>query len=517
MARTPLMRMLRRATRQAALEIRAAEGPIASGAALPTRRHILLGGGAAGASMFFPLPALAAEARTAIIGAGLAGLTAAHELKQTFQLNADVYEGNTRVGGRCFTARGLFAQNQIAEHGGELIDTDHFAIRRLAKELGLQLTDVLDAVPPNTKEKYLFDGEPYNLDKATRDWQPIFDLVRQQSKAIGNFSYKHSTSAARRFDAMSISEWVRKFVPGGRASQLGKLIENAFTEENALDADKQSALCAVPTLAEDPRNNFNLYYTDSDQRFHIEGGNDQIATIIANQLGARLSTGTPLLAIKRLDNGNFRLTFGNGAGVFEREYHRVILTVPFSVMRVAVDYENAGFSDLKMRSIAELLMGASCKTQLQFTNRRWYATGCNSEIRRNAVAFDTTWDVTRGQPGNFGILNFFAGGTQAFRAGELDNATLADLLLQQASALIPGLRPLWNGMMIKDAWQLNPWSYGSYSTYQPGYQTTLLGIEREPEGNCFFAGEHTASQNGFLNAAVQSGLRAAREVAASLR
>jgi len=82
--------------------------------------------------------------------------------------------------------------------------------------------------------------------------------------------------------------------------------------------------------------------------------------------------------------------------------------------------------------------------------------------------------------------------------------------------LLPGLSGLWNGLMIKNAWQFNPWSYGSYSTYQPGYQTTLLGIEKKREGNCFFAGEHTESENGFLNSAVQSGLRVAREVARSL-
>jgi len=60
------------------------------------------------------------------------------------------------------------------------------------------------------------------------------------------------------------------------------------------------------------------------------------------------------------------------------------------------------------------------------------------------------------------------------------------------------------------------WSFGRYSTYQLGYQTTVLGIEREPERNCFFAGEHTADQNGFLNSAVETGQRAARQVAASL-
>jgi monoamine oxidase len=519
MARSPLMRMLKRATRLAALEEarEAGDVPVSAAGSPVTRRHVLLGGAAAGAGLLLPLrplPALAAEAKIAIVGAGLAGLAAAHELRKQFHLSADIYEGNTRVGGRCFTARGIFAQGQIAEHGGELIDTDHLAIRHLAEELGLTLTDVLKAVPDNTEARYLFNGRPYNLTKATRDWRPIFHLVRRQAKHIGVFNYRTSTDAAKKFDAMTISQWVTNYVPGGGRSQLGQLIENAFTEENALDADEQSALCAIPTLAEDPRDNFNLYYTDSDQRFHVRGGNDQITTKLANRLG--VTTGTPLVAIRVMADGRLRLTFANSTSMFERSYDRVILAIPFSVMRVAVDFEQAGFRPLKVQSINTLRMGASCKTQLQFTQRKWYSVGCNSEIRLPAFGFDTTWDVTRGQPGTFGILNFFAGGTQAFHAGEMDDSLLAALLMNDADPLIPGLGQLWNGRMIKNAWQLNPWSYGSYSTYQPGYQTTLLGIERQPEGNCYFAGEHTASQNGFLNSAVQSGQRAAREVAASL-
>ncbi|HEY1962877.1 MAG TPA: NAD(P)/FAD-dependent oxidoreductase, partial [Rhizomicrobium sp.] len=458
----------------------------------------------------------AAGAKIAVVGAGLAGLAAARHLKRKFHLDADLYEGNTRVGGRCYTARGLFAQNQIAEHGGELIDKDHYAIRRLAAELGLKLTDVLGAVPPNTKALYMFNDEPYDLGDATRDWQPIYDLVQRQTKHIGNFNYKHSSRAAKHFDSLSISEWVQAYVPGGRRSQLGQLIQNAFTEENAIDADKQSALCAVPTLAEDPRDNFNLYYTDSDQHFHIEGGNDQLATLMANEIGARLISATALVAIRQLSDGRFRLTFAQGANQFDKVYDRVILALPFSVMRVAVDFGKAGFRPLKVQAIETLPMGVSCKTQLQFTARKWYEVGCNSEIRLPALAFNTTWDVTRGQPGKAGIFNFFAGGTEAMRAGEMDDSDLALLLMKEASPIIPGLDQLWNGLMIKNAWQFNPWSYGSYSSYQPGYQTTVLGVEREPEGSCFFAGEHTENQNGFLNSAVKSGFRAAREVAVSL-
>jgi monoamine oxidase len=508
------MHFLKRATRLAAIEARAARGPTLRADPV-SRRTMLAGAAAMGTSMLLPFPVRAADVKIAIVGAGLAGLTAAHELKK-IGLHADVYEGNTRVGGRCFSARGLFAENQVAEHGGELIDSDQHAIRRLARELGLKLTDVLGAVPPNTQALYLFNGQPYNLTDATRDWQPIYDLVQKQSNRIGNFNYRHSTSAAKHFDAMSISQWVQKTVPGGRRSQLGQLIENAFTEENALDADMQSALCAIPTLAEDPQDNFNLYYTDSNQHYHIEGGNDQIATIIANDIGARLISATVLTAIAQKSDGRFRLTFAQSANRFDRVYDRVILALPFSVMRVGVDFSKAGFSPLKVQAIETLPMGISCKTQLQFTRRVWYDVGCNSEIRMPAFGFDTTWDVTRGQPGKAGIFNFFAGGTQATEAGEMDDSDLALLLMQQADPLIPGLKDLWNGLMIKNAWQFNPWSYGSYSSYQPGYQTTLVGIEKVPEGNCFFAGEHTEIQNGFLDSAVQSGHRAANEVAASL-
>jgi monoamine oxidase len=514
MARTPLMRFLKQATRLAAMDACSAQEPGAR-SAFASRRDVLAGTAAVATSVLLPFPVRAADARIAIVGAGLAGLTAARELKKTHGLDADVYEGNTRVGGRCFTARGIFAQNQIAEHGGELIDSDQHAIRNLARELGLKLTDVLGATPPKTKALYLFNNQPYNLKDATRDWRPIYDRVQRQSRAIGSFNYKHSTKAARHFDSLTISEWVRRTIPGGRHSQLGQLIENAFTEENALDADKQSALCAIPTLAEDPRDNFNLYYTDSNQHYHIEGGNDQIATLIANQLGARLFSATALTAIKQLTDGRFRLTFVQSSHTFDRIYDRVIIAIPFSVMRVAVDFSKAGFRPLKVQSINTLPMGISCKTQLQFTRRKWYDVGCNSEIRMPAFGFNTTWDVTRGQPGEFGIFNFFAGDTQATQAGQMDDNALALQLMKEAEPLIPGLLPLWNGLMIKNAWQFNPWSYGSYSTYPPGYQTTVLGIEREPEGNCFFAGEHTVNQNGFLNSAVQSGLRAAREVAES--
>ena len=516
MARTPLLSTLLNLSRERAM----AEQSERIGRRLESprigRRAVLRGAAGIAVTSALPLSGLAATARIAVVGAGLAGLTAARELRKA-GLNPDVYEGSTRIGGRCYSARGVFADGQVAEHGGEFIDTDHQEIQDLAKELGLTLDDVLKATPPNTRSLYVFNGKPYDLADATRDWQPLYPVLKAQNAAIGEFSYLGANAEARRFDAMTISQWVTAYVPGGRAGQLGQLIETAFSEENGADPDQQSALNVVPVLAVDKRHRFNLYNTESDQRFHVRDGNDQIPALLAKSLSDNIRTGTPLVAVATLPDGRVRLSFKRDSGIGDVVYDRVILTIPFSVMRVAVDYKQAGFRPLKSQAIATLPMGASTKFQLQFMRRAWTDVGCNGEMRVPSQTFQTTWEVSRAQPGTRGVLNFFSGGTRAINAGKTDSVALASAVMSNAAPITPGLSDIWTGLMIKDAWKNNPWSLGSYSYYQPGYQTTVLGIEREREGNCFFAGEHTADQCAFLNSGVQSGMRAAGEVVASLR
>lgn len=516
MARTPLLNMLLKLSREAAVAERTKQARGQSGAREIGRRAVL--GGAAGMTLAaaLPLSGLAASARIAVVGAGLAGLTAARELRKA-GLNPDVYEGSTRIGGRCYSARGTFGDGQVAEHGGEFIDTDHKEIRDLAKEFGLILDDVLEAIPPNTRSLYFLDGKPYDLSGATRDWQPLYPVLQAQNAALGEFGYRGATAEARRFDSMTIAQWVEGYVPGGRRGQLGQLIETAFAEENGADSDQQSAINAISVLAIDKRRLFNLYNNQSDQRFHVRGGNDQIVTLLARSIDDNIRTAAPLAAIATQPDGKVRLSFKRDSGVGDVVYDRVILTVPFSVMRVAVDYAQAGFRPQKNQAIATLGMGASTKFQLQFARRVWTDVGCNGEMRVPSQTFQTTWEVSRAQPGTRGILNFFSGGTRAINAAKTDSVELASTVMSNAALVTPGLSDNWTGLMIKDAWTSNPWSMGSYSYFRPGYQTTLFGIEREREGNCFFAGEHTAEQGAFLNSGVESGMRAAREVVASLR
>ncbi len=515
MSRTPSMSLLRAAAAGVASSHRDETDRRAT-----DRRTVLkgaLGLGAASALGLRPATGQTAAARIAVVGAGLAGLTTAYRLKQA-GFNPVVFEGNTRLGGRCFTARGAFKNGQIVEHGGEFIDTDHYAIRGLAKELGLTLYDVLAAQPPGTIPVYRFNGERYTLADATADFGQLYRDLKGQSAAIGgSYSYQYSTAAAKRYDAMTARQWIATYVTGGLSSKLGQLIDNAFTEENAADTDHQSALNIITTLADDPRDDFDLYYTDSDQRFRVLGGNDQIPTLLGAALPGAIETGTTLVAIRKRDDGRVVLTTAGGSGYRDTLFDRVVLALPFAVMRAAVDYARAGFQPLKTQAIAQLGMGASVKFQLQFERRLWNDLGCNGEIRLDSPAFQTTWDATRGQAGTTGVVNFWSGGSQAlFDNTSPDRNALAALCLGSANKILPGLPPLWNGVSTLDIWRRNPWSLGSYSFYPPGYQTTLLGIEKQPEGNIFFAGEHTWSQAGYLNAGVASGERAALQVMSSL-
>ncbi|WP_373069427.1 FAD-dependent oxidoreductase [Gemmatimonas sp.] len=114
-----------------------------------------------------------APARVVIVGAGLAGLTAAYRLKQK-GIIATVYEANTRLGGRCWINRSSFANGQIAEHGGEFIDQAHTATRQLAQELGLPLDNVVAAEPSGSGPFHHFDGIAYSYAQTVNDMKAVW-------------------------------------------------------------------------------------------------------------------------------------------------------------------------------------------------------------------------------------------------------------------------------------------------------------------------------------------------------
>jgi len=508
LARTPL-----------AQAVEEAAARITEDDARTTRRGFLKGAGAAvaGASVLgrFAGPARAAAGpppgtRIVVVGAGLAGLVAAYRLQQA-GFAAQIFEGSGRIGGRCFTGRGDFAEGQIYEHGGELIDSGHIELKQLVSELGFKLDDLLQAETNGTEQLGYFFGRRYTFAQMTDDLKTIWQQIHSDVTAAGYPTlYNSFTARGQQLDRMSLFRWIETFVPGGHSSPLGQLLDVAYNIEYGAETTVQSSLNMLYLLGFVGPGQFRTF-GKSNEKFHVRGGNDQIATTLAARLSAQITVNTPLTAIKRNNDGTFKLTFANGPGSFTQVADHVVLALPFSLMR-SVDFSHAGFNQVKTIAINELAMGTNSKVHLQFTSRFWRDQGCTGETYSDR-GYQNTWEVTRAQPGTSGILSWYTGGNPGVAVGTGTPQQQAQTFLEQIEPVLPGATAKWNHRVVRDFWTGYEWTKGSYSYWKVGQYTRFSGAEKERSGNCHFAGEHTSQDfQGYLQGAVETGERAAAEI-----
>jgi monoamine oxidase len=510
MARTPLLQSLERAVEAAAED----------GQSL-TRRRLLRDAGIAGltfatAGRFTSRADAATAPRIVVVGAGLAGLTCAYRLREA-GYTAQVHDAADRVGGRCWTMRGAFADGQVVEHGGELIDQGHAAIRQLAGELGLKLDNLLQGERNGTEPTYYFDGTHYPFEQVTADlkgtWQKLHSDVSQASYPT---LYSGFTQRGFELDHMSIVDWINESVPGGIGSNLGQLLDIAYNIEYGAESSEQSALNLLYLLGYVGPGQFRIF-GKSNEKYHVQGGNDQIATRLAGPLAGQITLGSELVSVRLRPDGAYSLDFAPGGSTKTVVADRVVLALPFAVLRASVEYSQAGFKRLKRTAIAEQGMGTNSKLHVQFRTRYWESLGSNGDTVAD-TGYQNTWDVTRAHPGRFGILVDYTGGRIGASFGSGTPTSRAKQFLTQIEPVLPGISAQWNGRATVDFWTANPFTHGSYSYWKVGQYTKFAGVEREVEGACHFCGEHTSIDfQGYLNGAVETGERAAGEVIAALR
>jgi monoamine oxidase len=510
MARTPLAGTLEQLSAQASMD--------AGIAPRPTRRQLLAGtagiAAAAAAGRFAPAARAADSPRIVVVGAGLAGLSCAYRLKQA-GYTAQVYEASDRIGGRCWSDRTSFANGQIVEHGGELIDQGHTAIRQLAQQLGLKLDNLLSAERNGTEPFYYFDGEPYSYAEATDDLKGIWQQLHADVSAASYPTlYNLSTERGRELDKMSIARYIDTYVPGGRSSKLGQLLDVAYNIEYGGETTEQSSLNMLYLLAYSGQGQLRIF-GPSNEKYHVVGGNDQITDRMASALQGQITMGAELVSIRRNSDGTWGLSF---RGAKPATADRVVIAIPFSILRSSVDISKAGFSPRKLTAIRDMGMGTNSKLHVQFTSRHWESLGCNGDTFAD-TGYQNTWDVTRAQGGTSGILVDYTGGNIGASFGSGTPSSRAEQFLGQIEPVLPGISARWNGRALIDYWTGYPWTKGSYSYWKVGQYQAFAGVEREIEGgSCHFAGEHTSIDfQGYLNGAVETGERAAGEITAALK
>jgi len=482
-----------------------------------SRRQFLGAAGAAAVSVaaWTPKARAATGARVVIVGGGLAGLTCAYRLKQA-GVGAELHEASDRLGGRCWSIRGAFAPGLVAEHGGELIDTGHIELRQLAKELGFTLDNLLQGETNGTEPLYYFDGRPYTFAEASEDFNGVYQkLHKDVSAASYPTTYTTSTERGRVLDAMTITEWIEESVPGGTTSRFGQLLDVAYNIEFGAECDQQSALNLLYLLGYSGQGKLRLF-GPSNEKFHVRGGNDQIPQAMAAALKGQVTMGSQLVGIALTSGGRYALTFKQGTTTKTVTADRVVLALPFSILRRSVDFSKAGFDLVKTRAIRELPMGTNSKLNVGFKSRHWRKLGCNGDTYAD-TGYQATWEVSRAQPGTAGILVDYTGGRIGDSFGSGTPVQRAQRFLGQIEPVLPGITKQFDGNATVDYWAAYPWTLGSYSYYEPGQYTRFGGAEPEISGACHFAGEHTTQDfQGYLQGAVFSAQRAAGEVLGAL-
>jgi monoamine oxidase len=492
----------------------------------PSRRDFLkiAATAAAGVALRPSWSAAAQQPRITIVGGGIAGLNAALTL-QDAGVSATIYEASPRFGGRMHSDTTTWANGQVSEKCGELIDSSHETILGLAKRFKIGVADVRGAEPRNSTDTYFFSGSYYSLDAANADFEAVYRALKKDVKAAGYPTLYNSYNAAGyALDHMSVHDWIASRVPGGHGSRMGQLLDVAYNIEYGAETSDQSALNLVYLLGFQPRGSAFEIFGESDERYHLVGGNEGLPKAIAAVLPSQnLRAGAALARIVQNADGTFSLRFTGKGGAFTVVADRVILAIPFSVLRT-LDYDQAGFTPGKRLAIEELGAGTNAKLNLQFDRRLWNEPGpwgpSNGGSYSDTGA-QSTWDVTRAQKGRPGILvNYTGGAIGASFTGNPGNAKIvtsyATAFLDQIEHVFPGITAEWNGRAALDTPASNPLFLGSYSYWRVGQYTQFAGIERQPSGQCYFAGEHCSTDfQGFMEGAAREGARAAKEVLAS--
>lgn len=502
---------------------------------MASRRSFMKGVGAAAAfgaastlTGCSPLPGLGESAESlkgtasldvAIVGAGLAGLSCADQLRQA-GIIATIYEGNTRIGGRQRSQAGFFP-GQVVELGGELIDTSQKNMINYARAFGLTLEDYLKS-PGDTF--YYLDGRSYSEAAVVDSFRSFVDGMRDDLRKIsGAPSADAHTAFDQQFDDMSIAEYLAS---RGADKVLTATVASAYVGEYGRSISDQSALNFLLYIRADRRSKFEPFGT-SDQRFRVVEGNDGIAKGLYARVADRVQLGSALRGVRKTTTGRIELTFQIESKTVVRTHDVAVIAIPFTVLRGLSLDDNLALPAWKKQAIAELGYGTNSKNMVGFDGRPWAAQGGNGMAYATLANLQNCWETswTTASASRAVMTNFTGGALGAAQdPAQLEaqtSAFLADLDTVYPGAAAQASRDARGKLRASmAAWPKNPWSLGSYTCYRPGQFTRLCGNEGKPVGNLYFAGEHCDSfynQQGFMEGALSSGISTAATIAALVK
>lgn len=437
-----------------------------------------------------------------VVGAGLAGLAAAHELN-TAGASVIVLEARDRVGGRVLNH--LLDGGEPVEIGGQWVGPTQDRVLAMAARLGI------DTFPT------FADG--YNLIRyrsKLRRYRGIIPKLPPHVLAdLGQAQFRLDRLARRvpldapwtakrsdKWDLMTVETWLRRnvFTRGGRA-----LMHLAVTGVFSAEPGELSML-------------HFLFYSRSGglsrglmgaQEWRFVGGSQEIALRQAELLGDRVRLASPVREIRQDATG---VTVATSSGETFRA-NKVLMTVPPALAgRISYDPSLPQDRDQLMQAAP---MGSAIKILAVYDHPFWRDAGlsgqANADVGPVRVLFDNS--PPSGTPG---VLVAFVEAADARRLRRHPTDERRKIVLEGLARFFGPAAGRPDDYVEQD-WSAEPWSRGCYGAFfPPGVWSSYGPALRAPIGRIHWAGSETSPiWAGYMDGAVRSGEQAAQEILAA--
>jgi len=427
--------------------------------------------------------------RVIVVGGGLAGLVAARDLIAR-GAGVQLLEARSRLGGRVWSVSDREFSDAPIEIGGEFIDGNQDAIRELCREFKLTLQPVL-------KEGFGLaldaNGRVQVFNSLRTIWSDFKQTVATEAEAFRKVDCDWNSTIAQTLGRHSL----QSLLAARGASREVVAMAQGLRGFYLADPDQLSALVGIEQALQ-PKDPGHMSVS------RIKGGNDRLVQALAKQPKLTIALKSIVHTIEH-DDREVRVIVADGSkrgAMLKADY--LVVTAPATVSRT---WEFAPALPTTLRRAWQALQGGpATKAHVRFDTHWWRKHGRPRAFGSN-LDTGAVWETAGTGPASLTLL---AGGrASAGLLGLLEEGGPQRVVRRLSWLGEPGEARDFRSM----SWELDPFARGGYAAFGPEFRPEWRSELSRAVGRIAFAGEHTSREwQGYMNGAVESGHRAAREI-----